>query len=155
METMLPSFKNLIKRGIKIKCVIPPPDNNGSLDEVSGRQILSLLEKTGVAIEYRQKIHQKAVLIDDNVVWFGSLNPLSFSGSTHETMLRLDKPKLSYVFAENFSTHSQYKNIDTIDKLVEVHNPSCSKCGQHTVAKSSKYGKYFQCINCGEKANFR
>ena len=155
METMLPSFKNLIKRGIKIKCVIPPPDNNGSLDEVSGRQILSLLEKTGVAIEYRQKIHQKAVLIDDNVVWFGSLNPLSFSGSTHETMLRLDKPKLSYVFAENFSTHSQYKNIDTIDKLVEVHNPSCSKCGQHTVAKSSKYGKYFQCINCGDKANFR
>jgi len=154
VEKMILQFQELIQRGVKIKCVIPPPNDNGSLDEGTGRYLVNSLEKIGIGIEYRHKIHQKAVLIDDETVWFGSLNPLSFSGSTQETMLRLQNNKLAYAFAENFGTHIKYKNIDSIEKLVEVHNPSCAQCGSKTIAKNSRYGKYLQCVDCGETKNF-
>jgi len=42
-----------------------------------GRTALTALESLGVAIDLRNDIHEKVVLIDNKIVWFGSLNPLS------------------------------------------------------------------------------
>ena len=47
--------------------------------------------------------HQKAVLIDKNILWFGSLNPLSFSGKTNETMMRILGEDINLTFANSVS----------------------------------------------------
>ena len=46
------------------------------------------LKSQGCALILRSDIHQKYALIDDRIVWYGSINLLSF-GSAQESMMRL------------------------------------------------------------------
>jgi transcriptional regulator with XRE-family HTH domain len=50
------------------------------------------LKKEGAHVTLRHAIHEKAVIINDNVLYLGSLNALSYTGETTEIMLRFDKP---------------------------------------------------------------
>jgi hypothetical protein len=40
------------------------------------------------AAETRCDIHEKVVIVDDEITWFGSLNPLSHTNRTDEMMAR-------------------------------------------------------------------
>jgi phosphatidylserine/phosphatidylglycerophosphate/cardiolipin synthase-like enzyme len=44
-------------------------------------------------------IHQKVVFIDDHIVWYGSINLLSF-GSSEESIIRLDSREITVKLAE-------------------------------------------------------
>ena len=46
------------------------------------------LETMGVSAHCRDSIHQKYAVIDDQLVWYGSINLLSF-GSSQESIMRL------------------------------------------------------------------
>lgn len=45
-----------------------------------------MLEGIGCAVDCRANIHQKVVLVDNEIVWHGSLNALSHSHRTEESM---------------------------------------------------------------------
>ena len=157
LEFLFPKLKQLIDRGVEIRCVIPPTHANGSLDQEMGKQLIGKMRSIGIAIDFRKNIHQKAVLIDDDIVWFGSLNPLSFSGRTEETMLRLQQKNLPFVFAENFSTNPKAVRISTTAALAKLENPICNdiKCGDLTIYDKSRFGTFYTCVNadCGKKQN--
>jgi phosphatidylserine/phosphatidylglycerophosphate/cardiolipin synthase-like enzyme len=42
----------------------------------------------------KPNIHQKFVIIDDHIVWYGSINLLSF-GSSEESIMRLDSREIA------------------------------------------------------------
>lgn len=46
------------------------------------------LKSQGCSLVFRSDIHQKYAIIDDRIVWYGSINLLSF-GSSQESMMRL------------------------------------------------------------------
>ncbi len=83
-------FRSKIACGLKVRCVTRPPNRNGSIPEEQGRAALAALESLGVAIDLRNEIHEKVVLIDNHITWFGSLNPLSHTVRTSELMARVD-----------------------------------------------------------------
>ncbi len=74
ISDLFDDLKFKINDNIKVKIIVPPPELNGSMDVSDSEQVIEKLEAIGVLIEFRAKIHQKAVLIDDNIVWFGSLS---------------------------------------------------------------------------------
>ena len=151
---LLVDLKNkIIKNKIKIKIIIPPPERNGSMDILDSKQVIKKLEEIGAVIEFRDKIHQKAVLIDENIVWFGSLNPLSYK-STLETMIRFDKPGLSNVFAESMATNKKYKKKVT-SSIAETENPYCEigGCGSKTIFMRGRNGSYYKCSECSKTQN--
>ena len=60
---------------------------HGRSKEAAGIAI-ERLETMGVTVHCRDSIHQKYVVIDEQLVWYGSINLLSF-GSSQESMMRL------------------------------------------------------------------
>jgi phosphatidylserine/phosphatidylglycerophosphate/cardiolipin synthase-like enzyme len=76
------------RSGVAITVVIPPLVENGSIDATSYEKAVGMLKDIGVAVIIRRALHAKLVCIDREVVWTGSLNPLSFSGKNTETMVR-------------------------------------------------------------------
>lgn len=52
------------------------------------------LKNTGIKVIHKANIHQKFTLIDQNIVWYGSVNFLSF-GSADESIMRLESYEIA------------------------------------------------------------
>lgn len=74
---------------------------------------MDLLTKSGAHVNLRYNIHEKAVVINDNILYTGSLNALSFTGETREVMFRFDKPWI----------------VELIVKLLGLND--CDECSSH------------------------
>jgi hypothetical protein len=155
ISDLLDNLKPKIKNNVKVKVIVPPPEENGSMDVSDSQQVIEKLEALGIVVEFRAKIHQKAVLIDENIVWFGSLNPLSYR-STLETMIRFDHEGLSAVFAETMATNkkSMKKGMSFI---AEPENPVCKDeaCQSKTIFIRGRYGPYYKCSKCSNTHNLQ
>ena len=142
-------FRQKITEDVKIRCVTRPPDRNGSMKPELGKQALDSLEAIGCIVDTRASIHQKAAIIDDTVSWFGSLNPLSHTSSTEETMARIDNKGFALQLSQNLSIKF-VKEVEGASVIKE--NPECESCGfQRTAFNFGAYGRpdYWRCESCG------
>lgn len=55
---------------------------------------MNLLKGVGISMVFKSNIHQKFAVIDQKIVWYGSINLLSF-GSAEESIMRLDSPNIA------------------------------------------------------------
>jgi len=141
--------------GVKIRCVTRPPQTNGSIPRDQGREALNMLEGIGVTVDCRAKIHQKVCLVDNRIVWLGSLNALSHAGRSDETMTRA----VNEGYAMAVAGHMSKRRVST-DKaastIADAENPRCPKCGGRSIYFDGRFGPYFSCENeCGWRANER
>jgi len=96
-------------------------------------------------------MHEKLVIIDDAIVYSGSLNVLSHIGTT-EFMGRGKSPS----FAKKIM---QFKNVDALIKaptrwgspievsLHELPSMNCKKCGKAMTVKNGRYGPFYGCTS--------
>jgi uncharacterized protein YaaQ len=76
-------------QGADISVVTRPPDD---YREDGGRivaELAGLLEDAHVKVSYKKNMHQKYAIIDRRIVWYGSMNFMSF-GSNGESLMRLE-----------------------------------------------------------------
>ncbi len=141
--------------GVKVRCVTRPPKLNGTLDPALGKEALDGLEKMGCVVDCRARIHEKIVIIDKEVVWHGSLNVLSHTHRTDESMTRIVNAGFAGAIAANITKRrvSMDKALLTIG---EAENPRCEQCGARTVYNEGKFGPYFYCEDdCGWTVNLK
>jgi phosphatidylserine/phosphatidylglycerophosphate/cardiolipin synthase-like enzyme len=55
---------------------------------------LNLLTVNGVNVILKSNIHQKFAIIDQKVVWYGSINLLSY-GSAQESIMRIESSNIA------------------------------------------------------------
>lgn len=142
-------LRSKISTGVRVRCVTRPPKLNGSISESAGRDAIEMLEGIGVAVDCRSKIHQKVCLIDNRIVWWGSLNALSHMYHSDETMTRAVNEGFASVVAAHLSKRpiSAERALATI---AEAENPRCPSCGGRTVLDEGRYGPFFYCeASCG------
>lgn len=154
VNDLLHLLADKVNAGVKIRAVLPPPDGNGSMGEAESEMVSERLEAVGVLVEFRARIHQKAVLIDEDISWFGSLNPLSFSGGTEESMLRVEQKNITGTFAANMAVNRKAAKEDPA-LMVTQEVPNCSDCGHKTVFHRGRYGPWIKCRSCGKTENLR
>lgn len=148
-------FRSKVAQGVKIRCVTRPPQTNGSILPEYGREALDMLEGIGVVVDCRANIHQKVCLIDNRIVWLGSLNALSHAGRSDETMTRA----VNEGYAQAIAAHMSKRRISAdkaAKEIAEPENPRCPDCGSRTVYSEGKpqYGPYYFCEQeCGWKLN--
>ena len=53
-----------------------------------------MLTREGASVKTRDRIHQKFVIIDQRIVWYGSINLLSY-GASEESIMRIDSMESS------------------------------------------------------------
>ena len=63
-------------------------------DRPALEETLTSLQDAGVRILFKANIHQKFAVIDQKIVWYGSINLLSY-GSAQESIMRLESPNIA------------------------------------------------------------
>jgi phosphatidylserine/phosphatidylglycerophosphate/cardiolipin synthase-like enzyme len=58
------------------------------------QRTLDLLTDSGVSVVFKSNIHQKFAVMDQKVVWYGSINLLSY-GSAQESIMRIDSANIA------------------------------------------------------------
>ncbi len=140
-----------VANGVKVRCVTRPPHRNGSMDRASSKEALDYLEGIGCVVDCRARIHEKVVLIDNKIVWHGSLNVLSHTHLTDESMTRLVNSGFAEAVAANIAK-KRVSGSTAVKFVAGAENPRCGRCGARTVYDDGRYGPYFYCEDsCGWK----
>ncbi|KUG05094.1 hypothetical protein ASZ90_017477 [hydrocarbon metagenome] len=83
--------------GNKVRVIVMtrPAEDFKDKDRTALEDVLDLLKSAGISVILKSNIHQKFAVIDQRIVWYGSINLLSF-GSAEESIMRLNSPNIAY-----------------------------------------------------------
>ena len=125
-------LRKKINEGVKVRVVTKGPANQSSFKDSATKGIKHLL-KLKVVVDLRKDIHQKMIFIDDDILWFGSLNVLSFTGETDEQLIRFfSKSFVNFTAKQQLyklSSFDDKKKVSIVSLLASRENSSCLKCG--------------------------
>ena len=83
-----------IENGVRVTVVTRPTDDFKEKDRDNIIECAELLQKQGVVLKYKSDFHQKFTVIDQSVVWYGSVNFLSF-GTNEESIMRFENADIA------------------------------------------------------------
>jgi hypothetical protein len=86
---MIHHLKAAIGEHILITVVTRPKEDFPKKDHAVLQKALNLLNRSGINIIYKSNIHQKFAIMDQKIVWYGSINLLSY-GSAQESIMRIE-----------------------------------------------------------------
>ena len=91
---MMQHLEVALRNKVRVIVVTRPIEDFGEKEPIALQGTLDILRDAGVSVVFRTNIHQKFALIDQRVVWYGSINLLSF-GSAEESIMRLECPNIA------------------------------------------------------------
>jgi superfamily II DNA or RNA helicase len=91
---MLPNLEAALAQKVSVVVVTRPTNAYKDKDKPALEEILASLQDTGVRLLFKANIHQKFAVIDQKIVWYGSINLLSY-GSAQESIMRLESPNIA------------------------------------------------------------
>ncbi len=90
---MMQYLKIALESKLRVIVITRPIGDFKDKDTSALQGALDLLKEAGVSLVFKSNIHQKYAVIDQRIVWYGSINLLSF-GSAEESIMRLDSPNI-------------------------------------------------------------
>ena len=101
-------FKRLNKRGVKVRINTRTPRHHSKSLEIQAWKAIKILRKNGVKVYICSDMrHRKLAIIDDTILWDGSLNILSQSNSK-EIMRRTNSATLCRQMAAFTRLNNRY-----------------------------------------------
>jgi len=94
VSQMLPFLVAAQDRKVKAVVVTRPAADFREKDRPALEETLALLHAAGIQVVFKTNIHQKFAVIDQKIVWYGSINLLSF-GRSEESIMRLENPGIA------------------------------------------------------------
>jgi len=91
IDIILEWLKKPLQAGVSIGVIIRPVESGKDAERL--KEGIEYLQ-TSVTVIKRPNIHQKFVLIDSHLIWYGSINLLSY-GSAEESIMRLESRELA------------------------------------------------------------
>ncbi len=92
---MVQELEITFARKVHITVVTRPASDFTNKDLSSWNEAVELLKTAGIHIILKSNIHQKFAIFDQKIVWYGSINLLSY-GSAEESMMRIESTKIAY-----------------------------------------------------------
>lgn len=147
-------FRQKISEGVTIRCITRPPSANGSIPEDQGKKALDALEEIGCLVDARRSIHEKVVIIDEKIVWFGSLNMLSHTAQTDEMMMRIENPDAAAQVALFMTLRRVSPGKMDEGLSVRKESPKCPECDSRSYYAKGRLGPFWSCENCSWTESF-
>jgi phosphatidylserine/phosphatidylglycerophosphate/cardiolipin synthase-like enzyme len=91
IDTILEWLKEPLHTGVSITIVTRSVESYKEQERI--KDCIEQLQSS-VTVVQKPKIHQKYIIIDNHLVWYGSINLLSY-GSSEESIMRLDSRELA------------------------------------------------------------
>jgi phosphatidylserine/phosphatidylglycerophosphate/cardiolipin synthase-like enzyme len=79
---------------VRITIITRPADSYKLTDQPGMIALIQTLSDSGIRIVTKPNIHQKFAVIDQNVVWYGSINLMSY-GSAEESIMRFENMEIA------------------------------------------------------------
>lgn len=80
-------FLQAVLNGAKVTVITRPPEDFKEADQKAVKENTEILKNCGVDVIHKSDFHQKFTVIDNQIVWYGSVNFLSF-GTNEESVMR-------------------------------------------------------------------
>jgi hypothetical protein len=77
-----------------VTVITKPPENYPEKDRANISKCIELLTQSGIAVRTKDRIHQKFAIIDRKIVWYGSINLLSY-GASEESIMRIENADIA------------------------------------------------------------
>ena len=94
VSQMLPFLSAAYDRKVKVVVVTRPAADFREKNRPALGEALALLIAAGIQVVFKSSIHQKFAVFDQKIVWYGSINLLSF-GRAEESIMRLENPGIA------------------------------------------------------------
>jgi superfamily II DNA or RNA helicase len=94
VSQMLPFLSAALDRNVKTIVITRPAADFKEKIRPALAETLALLHAAGVQVAYKSNIHQKFAVFDQKILWYGSINLLSF-GRAEESIMRLENPGIA------------------------------------------------------------
>jgi len=91
---MLQYLKIASGKKARLIVVTRPKTDFKEKDQAALDNALELLQQNDIRIVFKSNIHQKFAIIDQNIIWYGSINLLSY-GNAQESMMRIESPNIA------------------------------------------------------------
>jgi phosphatidylserine/phosphatidylglycerophosphate/cardiolipin synthase-like enzyme len=91
---MIQYLKILTGKNIRVIVVTRPKQDFSPKDHSVLEKTLILLTSSGVSMVFKSNIHQKFAIMDQKVVWYGSINLLSY-GNAQESIMRIESSNIA------------------------------------------------------------
>jgi len=91
---MLPNLEAALAKGVSVVVLTRPTDAYKDKDRPALEETLASLQDAGVRLMFKANIHQKFAVIDQKIVWYGSINLLSY-GSAQESLMRIESSNIA------------------------------------------------------------
>ncbi len=88
VHQMMQYFHKIVKNQVKVTVTTRPAEDFKDSKRPVLEQIFSTLKEAGINVLFKSNIHQKFAIVDRKIVWYGSINLLSF-GIAEESIMRL------------------------------------------------------------------
>ena len=138
LEIVGPHLRAAVERGVAVYVVTKTFDERNKADAPAYRTITSALLRWGVHVVPKKAMHEKLVFVDDDVLWIGSLNPLSFR-ATREIMERRNSREIADKYRRTLQ-------LDIAFDAFEGTTASCPICGSELALAEGPRGTYLRCV---------
>jgi phosphatidylserine/phosphatidylglycerophosphate/cardiolipin synthase-like enzyme len=85
----------VLSKKVKVFVVTRPKEDVHGKDLTFWTEAISQMEAAGIHLVFKPNIHQKFAVTDQKIVWYGSINLLSY-GSAEESMMRIESNKIAF-----------------------------------------------------------
>lgn len=155
-DSFINYFRELLSNDIRVILITRPSTEQISFIQESVDEVLDYLQKCGVEVIKKKKMHEKLAIIDKKIIWHGSLNILSHKNTT-ELMTRI---KIKTQEAQKAQTAEEVLKLFgiNIDRLREEEKLKsrirtlnergfglCPNCGSKMVARQGRFGLFLSC----------
>jgi superfamily II DNA or RNA helicase len=87
-------LKVALEKRIRVLIVTRPKEDFKFKDQATIQRALDLLTDCGASVVFKSNIHQKFAVLDQKIVWYGSINLLSY-GSAQESIMRIESAHIA------------------------------------------------------------
>lgn len=94
LTQMLNVLSEVIFGKVSVTVVTRPSEDFKEAERQSVAENAERLKQAGIEVRFKEGFHQKFTVMDDEIVWYGSVNFLSF-GSHEESIMRLESAKIA------------------------------------------------------------
>ena len=91
---MTKHLKVAFEKKVRVLIVTRPKEDFKPKDHATIQSTLDLLTDNGASVVFKSNIHQKFAVMDQKIVWYGSINLLSY-GSAQESIMRIESSNIA------------------------------------------------------------
>lgn len=140
LSRLAPQLQATLERNVSVYVVTKAHSDRRRAELASYGKLEQALTDWGAVVVHKRGMHEKLAFIDDNILWSGSLNLLSFS-NTQEVMERRVSKKVVEEFA------GKLRLADLIGEY-DAGQPKCPGCGWELAASEGRDDPFFwRCEN--------